>query len=140
MSTNITTIEEARKLTYGFQWSRKPYKEGQCCESIYPNERGASSHQCTHKNGHGPSGLYCKRHNPDAVKARRDAADKEYQERWAKEAKRRKLEAAAPCLLSALQGLLKAADALWTTHPAEHSEKVEAALEAARAAIQKAQS
>jgi hypothetical protein len=102
----ITTIEEARKLTYGFHWNRKKYEEGRCCKSVYPNERGASSHQCTRKNGHGPAGLYCKLHSPDTIAKKQEAE----RAKWAERLKERKLERAAPELLAALQGLLRYAE------------------------------
>ena len=57
------TIEQAQKIKYN-RWAGKPkgedYKEGRCAYEVF----GAwLSYQCTRKNGHGPSGLYCKQHS-----------------------------------------------------------------------------
>lgn len=59
------TLEEARKYRYG-EWAGNPkgnpYREGNCAEEAYSNDRSARFYQCTRKNGHGPAGLYCKQH------------------------------------------------------------------------------
>lgn len=48
-----------------------------CIEEVYPNDGGgwARYHQCTRKRGHGPEGLYCKQHSPEAAEARKAAVD-----------------------------------------------------------------
>lgn len=49
-----------------------------CCESIYGALGSHGGHQCNRPRGHGPNGAYCKQHDPEAVKARRDAATAKY--------------------------------------------------------------
>ena len=51
-----------------------------CIENVIGNERGAISHQCDRKRGHGEGGLYCKQHDPKAAAARRAESSRKYQE------------------------------------------------------------
>ena len=72
-----------RPRFYG-QWAGNPAGTPEdprrCIEKINdPNEW--YSHQCKRKRGHGPDGLYCKQHNPEAITAKRAAEDA----RWVKE-------------------------------------------------------
>ena len=71
MKHDPTTIEEARKKTYGFSFQNFPYVEGKCAFSVMEGGRGGGIHQCAKKNGHGPGDLYCKQHarkvDPDSV-------------------------------------------------------------------------
>lgn len=62
MKDEIKTIEEARATTYGNGMYKRPYTEGNCADRVWESGRGAGSHQCHHKNGHGMGGLYCKIH------------------------------------------------------------------------------
>lgn len=43
-----------------------------CCETVQSDH---VSRQCGKRNGHGPDGAYCKTHDPDAVKRRREASN-----------------------------------------------------------------
>uniref|UniRef100_A0A6H2A3R7 Uncharacterized protein n=1 Tax=viral metagenome TaxID=1070528 RepID=A0A6H2A3R7_9ZZZZ len=56
------TLEEARAYRYN-QWAGNPkgwpYQGGRCAYEVWRNILG---YQCSRKNGHGPSGLYCKQH------------------------------------------------------------------------------
>jgi len=66
------TKEEAEKRRYG-QWAGSKgyaYNPQFCAASVWDNIR---TNQCSRKPGHGPDGLYCKQHDPDALKAKRDA-------------------------------------------------------------------
>lgn len=47
-----------------------------------PNDRGAIAHQCGRKRGFGKDGLYCKLHDPEAVKAKRAARTAAYDAEW----------------------------------------------------------
>lgn len=76
--SKFTTIEQARARTYGASYSPRPYVEGRCCESVRGQDRWPSFYQCTRPNGHGPSGLFCKQHDPKVVEARRAAIDAKY--------------------------------------------------------------
>lgn len=91
----IKTIEEARAQTYGSAYLPQKYQEGLCCETVYPNEHGRRPHQCTRKNGHGPGGLYCKQHDPDARKARQDARSAKWDAKGREEDRQRKMQALA---------------------------------------------
>lgn len=59
------TLEEARKLRYG-QWSGDPkghkYDDVFCAYEVLGESGFGLPYQCQRKNGHGPSGLYCKQH------------------------------------------------------------------------------
>lgn len=58
------TLEEAQAHIYG-SWAGNPnghkYHFGKCAYSYY-QQRSYISRQCGCNNGHGPNGLYCKRH------------------------------------------------------------------------------
>ena len=41
-----------------------------CIEEVYTGSHG---HQCARSRGHGPRGLYCKQHDPIAIKAKEEA-------------------------------------------------------------------
>lgn len=75
------------KKKYG-AWAGNP--EGRapdyalCCEEVWTRERWARHHQCSKKRGYGPDGAYCKQHDPATVKARSDAVDARYREKWNK--------------------------------------------------------
>jgi len=43
-----------------------------CVEQVHEPGRGFHVHQCNRKRGHGPDGLFCKQHDPAAVKARQE--------------------------------------------------------------------
>lgn len=70
------------KDSYG-RWGGQPNGRkpdyARCCESVFPNERGAIPHQCNRRAVTGPDGAYCKQHDPAAVQARKDAAMAEYE-------------------------------------------------------------
>lgn len=69
------------KPRYG-QWAGRPNGAAPdytcCCEEVFPAGRGELHHQCRKKRGYGPDAAYCKQHDPDAVKARKAAADEKY--------------------------------------------------------------
>lgn len=48
-----------------------------CCELV-SDSNGWRYHQCSRKRGYGPEKAYCKQHDPEAVKARREASDAKY--------------------------------------------------------------
>lgn len=70
---------------YG-QWAGNPRGQAEdtsrCIESVYPNTRGGHEHQCQRKRGYGPDGLYCKIHDPAAVKQRQKESERKYQMEW----------------------------------------------------------
>lgn len=65
------------------KYEHAPYNPIKCVESVRDDGRWPSFHQCRRANGHGPEGLYCKAHNPEAVAQR----DKERTEKWERERK-----------------------------------------------------
>lgn len=114
MITKITTIEQARAYRYN-RWGGNPkgnqYREGICCQSVWQTGRGALSYQCTSKNGHGPAGLYCKRHDPSVVE-KRDAATRERQNKKLEaESLRLKLGHRGPALLTFVKSRADRGDA-----------------------------
>ena len=56
-----------------------------CSENVRGKGSWPSYSQCTRANGHGPHGAWCKQHNPEAVKAKREARDKAWKAKWAAE-------------------------------------------------------
>lgn len=65
---------------YGLSYRERTEDISRCVVSVSGRGRWPSSHQCNRPRGHGPDGLYCKQHTPDAVQARRDEADRRYRE------------------------------------------------------------
>lgn len=72
---------EARR--YG-QWAGNPKGLPEdpirCVEVVWS---GFQRFQCSRNRGHGPDGLYCKQHNPIAVKAKADARKAAWEAKWA---------------------------------------------------------
>ena len=60
---------------YGYRFARRRENPELCIEHVFSNARGESPHQCKNKRGFGPNGEFCKTHSPDAVEARRNAAN-----------------------------------------------------------------
>ena len=68
---------------YGLHFNRRREDVSLCIEEVAGRESWPSYRQCTRKRGHGPDGLYCKQHQPDAVESRGREATKRYEEqRW----------------------------------------------------------
>ncbi len=84
----IKTHKEAQAHRYG-SWGGNPkgesYVEGKCAEEISTRDQFAVYYQCTRNNGHGIEGLYCKQHDPEAVKARKAATEKKWRKDLADE-------------------------------------------------------
>lgn len=77
----MLTESSLYKSTYG-AWAGRPdgHKPdySRCCEEVGRDMgRWTSFGQCTRARGHGPDKAYCKQHDPDVAKARREkvAAD-----------------------------------------------------------------
>lgn len=68
---------------YG-QWAGNPKGQAEdvthCIKEVWEPGRGFRSYQCQRKRGFGPDGLYCKQHDPEAVKKRQKASDRRYKE------------------------------------------------------------
>jgi len=76
-----------------------------CAYSVYGTGRGASSYQCTRKNGSGPHGAWCKQHDPDARKAKSDARAEKWREEYdAKDRLRKATEALQIALATIANG------------------------------------
>lgn len=93
------------------KWSGNPQGHREdvtlCIAEVWPNGRAgfARAGQCARKRGHGPGGLYCKQHDPEAVK-RRDEESRERYERKMRQLNRpsRLLEAYRAALQSIVDG------------------------------------
>lgn len=81
MNAPTTLYKKAYGAWAGFPEGHKP-DYSLCCEEISTNERWSKQYQCGRKRGHGPDGAYCKQHDPEAVKARREATDAKQREKW----------------------------------------------------------
>lgn len=64
------TRAEAEKTRYGTHHHPRAYDPARCAESVRDQGRWPPYHQCERKPGYGPDGLYCKQHDPEAVKRR----------------------------------------------------------------------
>jgi hypothetical protein len=75
---------------YGQTYALRKPDYSRCAKEVNttPNERFSSFSQCSRKNGHGPHGAWCKQHDPEAVKARRDAQEKKWKANWAAESRK----------------------------------------------------
>jgi len=66
---------------YG-RWAGNPKgmieRPERCIEQVWGNGRGAMASQCSRPRGHGPDGLWCKQHTPDAKAARAKKQDERY--------------------------------------------------------------
>lgn len=62
------TLTEARKTSYGWNLEKRPYNEDFCAAEVADRSNSRWTHfsQCSSPKGHGPCGLYCKRHAPKA--------------------------------------------------------------------------
>lgn len=82
MATKAMTRAEAKKMTYGSSYSPTPYDPARCvCPVSFRDAGWTRKMQCTRKPGHGPDGLYCKQHSPEAVEARVKAQDERHKQR-----------------------------------------------------------
>jgi len=50
-----------------------------CIEIVWGSDRWEHGHQCSRKRGHGPDGLWCKTHSPEATAQRRAIALAKYE-------------------------------------------------------------
>jgi len=65
---------------YGRSYALRKEDENNCINEIWETG-GWGQYQCSRKRGHGPDGLYCKQHDPDRIKIKQEAEDKEYERR-----------------------------------------------------------
>ena len=110
-----------------------------CKASVWKPDRtfrGGHSVQCTRA---AKVDGFCTQHHPDAIKARDLKSRQEYEAKWAADRARRAVEQAAPDLLAALKGLLCAALSEHVTCDCKDLSVCRPALDAARAAIAKAE-
>jgi hypothetical protein len=72
---------EEKKRIYG-AWAGNPNgcqeDVTRCIQEVQESGRGLHFHQCDRKRGHGKDGLYCKQHDPEAVKAKSAAQEKKW--------------------------------------------------------------
>lgn len=81
---------EHYKRAYG-EWAGNPKGNvpvfTRCCANLHDRYH-PGGYQCTRKRGYGPDGAYCKLHDPDAVKVRREKADQEHRRKHYADMKR----------------------------------------------------
>lgn len=56
----------------------QPEDKTRCIKSVHPPHRGAIAKQCSNRRGFGPSGEYCRIHDPEAVRARNQTREAKY--------------------------------------------------------------
>ena len=108
----MTTTPTREPRRYG-QWTgnTKGYLERPdlCIEEVYEKGRGWGSYQCSRPRGYGEDGLYCRQHDPETVKARREArllaSKKQWDAAWY--ICRKPEHAAFDALLAAAEHVLK---------------------------------
>ena len=80
MSDDLTPEFKAQfAKSYGRSYLQFPPDLSRCAERV------GSGRQCSRANGFGPHGAWCKQHDPDAVKARREKLNAERNAKWAAE-------------------------------------------------------
>ncbi len=96
------TLSSLHKEGYG-RFSRAPADPNLCCMEVSSGGNWQHYRQCTRKRGHGREQAYCKQHDPEAVKARREVRNAKWRAQSDERDRRWKLEAAAPRMLDALR-------------------------------------
>lgn len=77
---------EAKKLTYGDNLSKAPFNSQRCAWEVTVDEgRWASFHQCYRKPGFGPDGIFCKLHDPAAIKKRDEKRHEKFKQKMQQE-------------------------------------------------------
>jgi hypothetical protein len=104
----FTTLTSLHKPRYG-DWAGNPRgwapDPALCCEEVYPPGRAMIPGQCAKSRGHGPEAAYCAVHAPEAVEARRNAAQAAYDAKWEPDRIRSARAQATPSLIAALQAI-----------------------------------
>ena len=98
----MTKKKHKGKRKYG-AWAGNPNgipeDTTRCIETVSEPGRGVLSHQCGNKRGYGKDGLYCKIHDPEYVKAKRQAEQNKWEKK--RKAESEELEANARLIASA---------------------------------------
>ena len=77
------------KMTKGVRWyGRNHGRKEDVAKCIHEVWHGWTQNQCNRNRGHGPDGLYCKQHDPDRIKAKRGAEDRERKKKQRKQDRR----------------------------------------------------
>lgn len=82
----FTSRKEAGQYKYGAGAGNpngRPYDPARCAELVSPPGRAGIflRAQCSRKPGYGPEGIFCKLHDPENEQAKRDAANKRYDDK-----------------------------------------------------------
>lgn len=81
----MTEQSSAYQKSYG-AWAGDPVGRApdytRCCTAVASRERWSKYFQCSKPRGHGPDGAYCKQHDPEAVKARKEASEAKWKNKW----------------------------------------------------------
>jgi hypothetical protein len=85
-----------------------------CAEEVASKDGWAYS-QCSRKRGHGSEQAYCKQHDPDAVKAKREANAPKWREEYDAKTRRGKPNAPQPSLARTLSPRCKRLQTAITT-------------------------
>jgi hypothetical protein len=72
-------LDKDGKRRYGVGMAERDEDPARCIEQVWENTRWPSAHQCNRKRGHGEGGLWCKIHDPVAVKARQAASHAKFE-------------------------------------------------------------
>ena len=67
-------------MSYGRRNNRPDF--ARCAEKVYSGSIWVGSNQCSRKNGHGPSGAFCKQHDPYTLAAKRVANEAARRQEW----------------------------------------------------------
>jgi hypothetical protein len=81
-TTSIIEFEAQYLKNYGRSYSPQKPDFSRCAASVHDRD-GFGIYQCRRKNGHGPEGAWCKQHDPEAIKKRRDAETAKWRAEWA---------------------------------------------------------
>jgi hypothetical protein len=80
MSFGPKNQAEANKMVYGRSLGGgQPYDPNYCAQSVADGTRCPDFHQCCFKRGFGPDKLFCRRHDPEAIKTKQEKKNKAFE-------------------------------------------------------------
>lgn len=117
------------RKSYGYSYNSQQPDYTRCADFVIDRY---GNRQCSRPNGHGPHGAWCKQHDPDRIKAKREADEARRAEEHAAWRAEQKIARAIAAATAALEPALRQI-AAGHNDPRSLAESVIAALDAARA-------
>ena len=89
---------------------RSDEDQTRCIERVWSGSTLMGDHQCSRKRGHGPGGLYCKQHDPEAVKKRKEESGRKWAAEWAAQRQKNRRNTASRYLFEGLKAIADGAN------------------------------